>query len=193
MFRILLLPVVTLAFGWFMGGGPVEIESGNLASYPEHLTGAFTGGFNEETCHSCHFDYEVNPNEGDLSISGIDKSIAGGEVAEFKIKVGREELGRAGFQLSVRFEDGSQAGQLKIEESNRLTYTRSVPDSLQYIQHSEKGSEPDGADKSSWTVRWKAPEPGAGTVIFNIAANAANGDQSEFGDYIFTEEKKLDF
>jgi hypothetical protein len=41
------------------------------------------------------------------------------------------------------------------------------------------------ADTARWTVLWTAPESG-GEVRFNGAANAANQDDSQFGDYIYT-------
>lgn len=38
-----------------------------------------------------------------------------------------------------------------------------------------------------WRFRWRAPLD-ADTVRFHVAANAANGDRSEFGDRIFVHE-----
>jgi hypothetical protein len=39
-----------------------------------------------------------------------------------------------------------------------------------------------------WRVEWTAPDDAAGAVIFHVAANAANGDKSESGDFIYTTE-----
>lgn len=161
--------------------------------YPEHLTGTFTGGFGEETCRSCHFDYDLNPEEGSLSVSDIPEKLSAGEKFEIVISVKREELGAAGFQLSARYEDGSQAGEFLIENNSRIMFSSEVPDSLQYVQHSREGTNPSDENKNSWTLRWQAPESPKGPVIFNIVSNAANGDQSEFGDYIFAKEIKRCF
>ncbi len=46
---------------------------------------------------------------------------------------------------------------------------------------------------NKWTIQWKVPEQNSLPVIFNIAANAGNGDQSEFGDFIYAEEITVDF
>lgn len=100
-------------------------------------------------------------------------------------------MGGAGFQLSARFEDGSQAGRFKISENDRVMFTESVPDSLQYVQHSRKGTELSEENKNSWIVTWQAPESVSSAVIFNVAANAGNGDQSEFGDFIYADEWKV--
>jgi hypothetical protein len=45
------------------------------------------------------------------------------------------------------------------------------------------------ADTARWTVVWTAPATG-GAVTFNAAANAANEDDSQLGDYIYTAVEK---
>jgi len=42
--------------------------------------------------------------------------------------------------------------------------------------------------RARWQIVWTAPDDTSGEVIFNLAANAANGDVSAFGDLIFTRE-----
>lgn len=194
MVRIFLLPLITLVMGLLLGQGQLELNSDiDHITYPEHLTGAFTGGFGEQTCRSCHFDYDLNPEDGSLQVSGIPEEISGGERMEISITVKRENLGRAGFQISSRFEDGSQAGQFEAEGNDRIMFSKSVPDSLQYLQHSKTGSEPSDPNQNTWEITWKAPDKANRKIVFNIAANAANGDQSEFGDYIFAEEVAVVF
>lgn len=193
MLRLFGLPVLTLlmAFSFAEFDSQLEIKSQNETSnkgYPEHLTGTFTGGFGEETCRSCHFDYDLNPDGGSLSVTGIPEKVSAGEEVNIQIAVKREELGAAGFQLSARYKDGTQAGQFFVEGDNRIMVSDDTPDSLQYVQHSSEGTNPSGGNKNSWTVRWQAPNSIEGPVIFNIAANAANGDQSEFGDYVYAKE-----
>ncbi len=158
------------------------------STYPGHLTGTFTGGFGEKTCHSCHFDYNLNWEEGNLSITGIPEIVKPGLSYEFEISVERENLGKAGFQLSSRFKNGTQAGSFQIKENERIMFSQMVPDSLQYIQHSPKGTEILTDNSARWIVRWKAPNSISDSIIFNITANAANGDESEFGDWIYVKE-----
>jgi hypothetical protein len=57
---------------------------------------------------------------------------------------------------------------------------------IQYAQHLRTGTALVAADTARWTVLWTAPQGGAGAVRFNAAANAANEDDSQFGDYIYT-------
>lgn len=190
MTRLLVFSLLTLLMGVSLSEKP-PLERKEI-SYPEHLTGAFTGGFGEETCRSCHFDYDLNPEEGSLSITGIPKRISEKERIDIEITVERETLGAAGFQFSARYPDGSQAGSFDIAGNNRIMFSTSVPDSLEYVQHSASGTEPMEENSNSWKLIWKTPESISQPVIFNIAANSANGDQSEFGDFIYAREIKVE-
>jgi len=168
-------------------------SSGNTLSdrsemhYPEQLTGIFTGGFGEETCHSCHFDYPLNYQQGALQIDGLPDAYEPGKTYRIRIELTRPALNKAGFQLSARHPDGSQAGSFMIA-SPRVERTGSAPDSIQFVQHSVAGTEPTGGDRTTWELQWNAPSGNGDDVIFHLAANAANGDASEFGDFILTRE-----
>lgn len=188
--KMIFIPALTMGVGFLFsisGGQAVQSEK----EYPEHLVGSFTGGFGEETCHSCHFDYELNRQEGSLSVDGILNEIEEGRTYEFGITIEREDMEKAGFQLSARFSDGSQAGIFQLGENDRVMFTKQVPDSLQYLQHSEQGTSPIKDGENSWKVVWKAPDSIPDAIHFHIAANAANGDQSEFGDWIYQRSYKV--
>lgn len=158
--------------------------------YPEALPGAYTGGFGEETCQSCHFDYPLNPEDGSLTVKGIPNRYEPGTIYHILISVEREDLGRAGFQLSSRYADGSQAGTFKAD-TGRLRFTE-VKNTIQYIQHTAQSSQVDSSTVAQWSLEWTAPDSAAGEIIFNIAANAGNGDASPFGDYIYVKEFKAE-
>lgn len=182
--KIILFPTITLALGLLLR--PIDSVQGNSVNrYPEHLTGAFTGGFGEETCRSCHFDYPLNYKEGTLQVEGFPGSYERGQSYTIRIHVKRPDLAKAGFQLSARFSDGRQAGTLS-PQSDRTQFTETTPDSIQYLQHSAKGTELNGETSSEWQLKWIAPQK-LGIVYINLAANASNGDASEFGDYILTD------
>ncbi len=189
-----LLPVVILPF--FVGiimpvQKPAVIEN-NADFNPDHLDGAFTGGFGEQTCHSCHFDYDLNMEGGSLTAEGIPETYQPGKEYQITVTVESEQLEIGGFQMTSRFEDGSQAGKFDWEE-DRLTFTLSVTDEIQYIQHSRDGTEPTGEREVAWTFSWQAPDEESEKVIFNIAANAGNYDDSSFGDWIYVKEISAGF
>lgn len=160
-----------------------------ITTYPEHIAGAYTGGFGEESCHSCHFDYDLNHPEGELNFLGIEDAYESGMEYELNLIVKREEMSRAGFQMTARFEDGSQAGSFTMTEE--LTTTPNIDNTVIYLQHEVGKVEAEGVEKN-WQITWKAPAEGSEHVIFNIAANAANGDASEFGDWIYLKEIKIE-
>jgi hypothetical protein len=192
MIRLLVLPVLTIAMAVSLSVDKSVSTPESEIAYPEDLTGSFTGGFGEETCRSCHFDYDLNPEGGTLTVSGISKTIHNGDSVNIVITVKRKDLGRAGFQLSARYENGSQAGYFDIADKSSVMFSEAVADSLQYVQHSSSGSKVGNEEQNSWTVKWIAPKKRDESVIFNITANAANGDQSEFGDFIYAKEIKVD-
>ena len=187
MFKILILPVFTIFAGFlFVTTNPLPEKHRNV--YPEQLPGAFTGGFGEDSCHSCHFDYPLNPKDGSLSLDGFPKQYEAGKTYTFDITLSREQLGQGGFQLSSRFEDGTQAGAFEIN-SERLSFTETEKNiKIQYLQHSLKGSNVNNQSSIRWGLRWEAPDSEDGNIIFNIAANAGNGDASAFGDFIYVRE-----
>lgn len=180
----------------FIVGVSLPVEKKSLSDQsigsinPDHLDGAFTGGFGEETCRSCHFDYDLNMEGGSLLVQGFDGSYEPGEKRAVAVTVSSERIEIGGFQMTTRFEDGTQAGSFEWD-GDRLMFTPEVSGEVQYIQHSEKGIHPaDGREKVSWSFNWIAPESGE-AVIINVAANAGNYDDSSFGDWIYAKEIKV--
>lgn len=190
--KLALITLMPFAVGLAVNSGKpasaIDSDSG-LYVYPEHLDGPYTGGFGEETCRSCHFDYDLNMDGGSLTIAGLDDSYTPGEVIPITVTVQSEELEIGGFQLSARFEDGTQAGSFQWD-GNELMFTPEVNGDVQYIQHSEEGTKPTDGSEVSWSINWITPESGE-AVIINVAANAGNYDDSSFGDWIYAKEITL--
>jgi hypothetical protein len=55
---------------------------------------------------------------------------------------------------------------------------------VQYIHHVYGGSRRVAPDTARWQLHWTAPQTGA--VLFHLAANAADDDESPLGDFIYT-------
>jgi hypothetical protein len=91
-----------------------------------------------------------------------------------------------GFQLAARSDDaaGRQAGDLGPAD-DRATLVKTTLPAVQYLQHTRRGTGLAAPDTARWTLLWRAPD-GLGRVVFHLAANAANEDNSEMGDFIFT-------
>jgi hypothetical protein len=155
-------------------------------AYPDGAPAGFSGGFKEDSCQACHFSQELNAAPGRVSIEGVPARYDGGKKYVLTITLTREEMKRAGFQLASRFTDGGgQAGSLApgAADGERVDIAREGP--VQYANQKKAGSSPTEAGVARWTVEWTAPATG-GAVVFNVAANAADGDGTTSGDYIYT-------
>jgi hypothetical protein len=95
---------------------------------------------------------------------------------------------RAGFQLAVRFADGAAAGRaagVVAPADGRSVVIWDTLSHVSYIEHTEIGTELRG-DSGRWLVSWTAPADARGIVAFHAAGNAADGDDSPLGDFIYT-------
>jgi len=164
-----------------------------LVAFQEGPLPAHTGGFGEPTCHACHFDNPVNDPTGTLDLAGVPDSYTPGEAYPLTVRLARPGAGRAGFQLSVRFADGPargrQAGRLEPAGAGLQIVTANET-GVQYLTHAESGTRPDAAGTASWRLRWVAPDARVGPVVFHVAANSGNDDQSPLGDHIYTIERR---
>jgi hypothetical protein len=157
--------------------------------YAEGPPPGLTGGFNEHTCQTCHRFEPMNAPGGALALDPLPPDgYEPGRNYILAVTVTRPGIGRAGFQLSARFDDGRQAGELALL-GRHTALTAHPGSSVQYLQHTKRGTSLAAPDTGRWLFQWQAPS--GGTVVFNVAANAANDDQSELGDFIYTREYRL--
>jgi len=149
---------------------------------------AHTGGLGEPSCAACHFDGELNDPAGAVDVAGVPQRYTPGARYRVRIRLTHPELERAGFEVAARFADGEragrQAGGLRLLDEARTAVT--AAGGVDYLHHTRTGSEPTAARHATWEFEWTAPAARAGAVVFHLAANAANGDDSELGDHIYT-------
>lgn len=159
---------------------------------PRAIPGKFTGGFGELTCHNCHFGYDLNHEGGMLRVDGLNETYSPGQEFGITVTVSSVNLEKGGFQMTARLEDGTQAGWFAwADNDSTLMFTPGTGGEVEYIQHSEAGTDADAKHEVSWFFVWTAPDEPAGPVRVNIAANAGNDDLSPFGDRIYVQEFKL--
>lgn len=170
-----------------------ETRSVHSQLLPDIIPGKFSGGFKEQTCHSCHFDYDINDPRGSLAFTGLKEGYEPGREYKITLHLESERLEKGGFQLTSRFGDGLQAGKLSPLDDHTMFTPESVTgDSVQYLQHTTVGTGATGENKIEWTFGWTAPASDDSPVLFNISANAANDDFSPFGDWIYVQEIKVE-
>lgn len=157
-----------------------------------HATGpppGHTGGFGEPTCAICHEGDEVNAFGGAVAIHGLPDAYRPGEPYVLTVVLEAPETGVAGFQLAVRYADGDQQGRpagVLAGLDARVAVTRSAA-GQPYVHHTVLGSAVAASDGSSWLVEWTAP-PEGGAVVFHVAANSGNGDNSPLMDLVYTSQ-----
>ena len=165
-----------------------------LVAYRTGPLPAMTGGFGEPTCHQCHFDSPVNDRAGALALEGVPETSEPSREYPITIVVRRPAIARAGFELAVRYAEGPHAGEQagRLRAADERTQVISAPgSSVLYIQHTAAGSETTSPGEGRWTVFWTAPAQPAGAVVLHAAANAANGDESPLGDFVYTAEQRV--
>jgi hypothetical protein len=185
----MLVLVLAAALGAVWSGSVLSAPWREPAAPVRYADGAppgFSGGFGEQSCHSCHFSAEPNTAPGRVSIAGVPDAYAAGETHALTITLERPGLRLGGFQLTARFGNGgAQAGSFSAPpaESDRVKIEESG--GVQYAGQRTAGAAPVAAGAARWTVNWTAPASG-GVVLFHAAANAADGDESASGDFVYT-------
>ena len=148
-----------------------------------------TGGFGEQSCHLCHLDNPVNSPGGSVELTGVPQTYAAGQTYPITVKVTREDVRRAGFEISARFASGRwrgrQAGSWRVLDGRAQLIPGAVDKALTFVQHNLAGSRTSTPGSNIWTIEWTAPSPAAAPIQFNVAANASNNDDSPLGDYIY--------
>ena len=153
-------------------------------AYVDRPPPGHTGGFGEPTCASCHRGEAVDAPGGSLTL-GVPAVFAPGEEHVLEVRLTRPGMERAGFQLTARFAEGERAGLQAGELRPGSEAVRTVSaHEVTYAGHSVGGAKA-VAGEALWRVRWVAPEAPVGPVVFHVAANAADFDDSEYGDFVY--------
>jgi hypothetical protein len=156
------------------------------------------------TCISCHSGNPLNAAGGSVTIDGLPTSTGWtpGQTYPLTITIQRPGQRLFGFQLSaVADASNQQAGTLALGSprvkvicgrGTAATSTDEVPcttaGAIQYAEHNNAQ-----IATSTYAVNWTAPSSASvGTVRFNLAGNAANGDILQTGDFIYTRVDKVD-
>jgi hypothetical protein len=156
-------------------------------AYPDGAPPGFSGGFREDSCHACHFSQDLNAPPGRVAIDGVPTQYEPGTRYTLTITLSRNDMKVAGFQLTARFKDGgAQAGTLAPSSSQEpLRVVIARDGAVQYANQNKEGSAISEPGIAKWQVEWVAPA-GGGAVLINVAANAADGNGSADGDYVYT-------
>jgi hypothetical protein len=153
-----------------------------------------------KTCNQagCHDSFALNLTNGSVAISGLPSSWVAGQTYVLTVTIrGAATQHIYGFQLSAVVDaTNQQAGTLKNANGavqvicgpstgtfTGTSYPCGAAGAIQYAEHANAT-----IVNSTYLVNWTAPASASvGTVRFNVAGNAANGDGFPTGDYIYTQ------
>ena len=153
------------------------------------FAGDIPRGGDPQTCavSGCHASFDLNAGTGSVSVDAP-ATVAPGETVRFTVSVDNQTSpasgGRVqGFEITVRDPDsGDYVGQFtapgSVDAGTRFAGA-GASDTL-YVTHTSGGTA-----QTSWTVEWTAPDDGPAAVRVYVAGNAANGNGSPSGDYIY--------
>jgi len=184
-------------------GGPLALSpTGAAPGGPSLALGAHfmdgpparvTGGFGEDSCHACHWDFDLNDPEGSFRVEGVPEHFVPGESYTITLVLTRSGMRSGGFQFAARFQaDSSQAGVLEAHPEEVERVEVATDREVQFAQHRLGGTDPLRPHTTAWTVLWTAPwEPDAGAVLFHASAVAGDGDRSQVGDLVYVVEERV--
>ena len=170
-----------------------------LSAYSSGADPRLTGapGDTQAACTACHNGTALNGGGGSVKIilpGGA--SYTPGTTQRIKVQVSDSAQRRWGFELTARpvsnLSDG-QAGDLASTDSNTRVMCsngRSKPctDSnlVQFITHTQQGTQLGTTGSGTFEFDWTAPATDVGNVTLYAAGNAANGNNADTGDHIYT-------
>ena len=175
-----ILPVCGLLLLFFVASGSSAFAFSFLAP-PDEKTGAP----NEGTCADagCHASNDLNVEGGSLMVT-VPQTYIPNEVYTIIVNLERAGQSKWGFEMTALDADGVRAGTFAADDAANTQLTET--NSKQYIQHTTAGTAAGTNDAHIWEFEWTAPDADIGPVTFYAAGNAANGDFTPAGDYIYT-------
>jgi hypothetical protein len=136
----------------------------------------------------CHVGNNVNQAGGSVTVGGLPATWTAGASYELTVTVNRAGSSRYGFQFSaVNDATNAQSGTLLPSATNDARvqiisgFVPGALGNLQFAEHTSTFFSPG----TPFRFRWTAPATGSGPIRFNVAGNAANGDATSNGDFIY--------
>jgi uncharacterized protein (TIGR03437 family) len=182
---VCLMGATTPVLLWGFSSGPVIMRTG----------AAVDGGLDCTACHRTFAPANSDPR-GRLAIFAAPYSP--GVKQNIRILLEHPEAQRWGFQLTARLvsDETKQAGTFTVSEEVRA---RCGPDgrdgpcngAVEFVEHTAFGTRVGITERTVWIIEWTPPATDAGDVIFYAAGNAANNNNTNAGDRIYTTASRI--
>lgn len=152
----------------------------------------FTQAPGEGVCTECHdsFGEETNRGPGALTLEHPAR-YEPGQIVTIVVRLQHAGQRRWGFQLTALTTDTSEpAGELLVTDPLHMQRIQG-PTGRLYIEHTQEGTFAGQRDRAQWVVSWRAPAQDLGPITFYATGNAADGDGTRLGDWIYSAESTI--
>lgn len=152
----------------------------------------FTGAPGENTCTECHdeFGEETNTGAGILTLTHPSRYEPGQRMT-ITVELRQPGQRRWGLQVTaLTVEDAASAGEFVITDPVHTQLVRGPAERI-YVEHTFAGTFFGQGDGAVWTFDWIAPKSDVGPVAFYATGNAADGDGTRLGDWIYSTQSVI--
>lgn len=151
-----------------------------------------TGAPGEGSCLDCH---SGSPGDGSVLITGVPPSYTPDMTYTVTVTLQDQGQSRWGFELTAKDASANGAGSFTVTDAVNTQLSDNSAPSADYMKQTSAGTYNGTANGPvTWQFDWTAPSTDVGTITFYAAGNAANGNGSTSGDFIYfdTAESNLD-
>jgi hypothetical protein len=135
-------------------------------------------------CMSCHSSFPPNSGSGNLGLQGLPAAYEPGQPYLLTVSLDDEGQQRWGFEMTVLDASLLQAGVMTPVDPQFVQVSEGPGTQRDYAKQTNAGTFP-GSPSATWEISWEAPPAGTGPVHFFVAGNAANGNGSTSGDFVY--------
>ena len=135
------------------------------------------------SCTACHGS---NVGDGSLALLGV--PVGGynpGATYTLTVRLADPGQLRWGFELVALTNAAlTQAGTITVTDDVHTQLSDYPDPDPDYLKHTSDGTYPGTPGPTGWSFDWQAPTTGE-SITFYVAGNAANNNNSPFGDFIY--------
>ncbi len=145
-----------------------------------------TGSPGEKSCVGCHNTYGLNSGTGSLTIQSaalVNWKYEPDKTYTINVTVTNPGTSLFGIGFEALTAAGANAGTLVPGTTTKISNATVSGNQRTSITHTGSGNT--GTDSFVFTFTWQSPSTDVGDVTFYCAGNAANGNKTTAGDYIY--------
>jgi hypothetical protein len=175
-----------------LGGGFIALVGILAQGFSTGPLPGFTGAPGENTCTECHdeFGEETNTGSGALTLTHPSRYEPGQRMT-ITVELSAVGQRRWGMQVTALTIEGAiPAGEFVLTDPVHTQLIQG-PTGRTYVEHTTAGTFFGQRDRITWTFDWIAPPRDVGPVAFYATGNAANGDGTRLGDWIYSAQSVI--